>query len=80
MVEAAGVEPASEKTYNRELSCFSRFAFVSSPPLGTGEDAVATSLIILVHTRADGAGKTSLLCDDGFEPVGEARAIGYLTN
>ena len=24
MVEAAGVEPASEKTSNRELSCFSR--------------------------------------------------------
>ena len=29
MVEAAGVEPASETTNNREHSCFSRFAFVS---------------------------------------------------
>ena len=29
-------------------------------------------------TRSDGAGKTSLLCDDRYQPVGEARAIGYL--
>jgi hypothetical protein len=48
MVEAAGVEPASETTFNREHSCFSRFIFVSSPALGTGEDATATSLIDLV--------------------------------
>jgi hypothetical protein len=27
MVEAAGVEPASEKTSNREPSCFFRFIF-----------------------------------------------------
>ena len=48
MVEAAGVEPASEKTVNRELSCFSTFIFVSSVTLGTGEDAPPTSLIDLV--------------------------------
>jgi len=48
MVEAAGVEPASEKTVNRELSCFSRFIFVSSVALRTGEDATPTSLIDLV--------------------------------
>jgi hypothetical protein len=48
MVEAAGVEPASETTFNREHSCFSRFIFVSSPALRTGEDATATSLIDLV--------------------------------
>jgi len=48
MVEAAGVEPASETTYNRELSCFFRFLFVSSPALRTDEDAAATSLIDLV--------------------------------
>jgi hypothetical protein len=29
LVEAAGVEPASETTDNREHSCFSTFAFVS---------------------------------------------------
>ncbi len=48
MVEAAGVEPASETTFNRELSCFSTFIFVSSVPLGTGEDVTPTSLIDLV--------------------------------
>ncbi len=48
MVEAVGVEPTSEKTFNRELSCFSTFIFVSSSTLGTGEDAQTTSLIDLV--------------------------------
>ncbi len=48
MVEAAGVEPTSETTFNRELSCFSAFIFVSSQTLGTGEDAPTTSLIDLV--------------------------------
>ena len=48
MVEAAGVEPASEKTSNREHSCFSAFRFVSSASLRTGEDAKPTSLIDLV--------------------------------
>jgi len=47
MVEAAGVEPASEKTFNRELSCFFRFIFVSSSALRTDEDATTTSLIDL---------------------------------
>jgi hypothetical protein len=31
-----------------------------------------TSLIDLVFHRPDGAGKTSLLCDDRYRPVGEA--------
>ncbi len=48
MVEAAGVEPASETTNNRERSCFSTFIFVSSSPLGTGEETMTTSLIDLV--------------------------------
>ena len=48
MVEAVGVEPTSEKTFNRELSCFSTFIFVSSVTLRTGEDAPPTSLIDLV--------------------------------
>jgi hypothetical protein len=48
LVEAAGVEPASEKTDNREHSCFSAFLFVSWPALRTGEDEQATSLIDLV--------------------------------
>jgi hypothetical protein len=48
VVEAAGVEPASEKTSNRELSCFFRIIFVSSSALRTDEDATTTSLIDLV--------------------------------
>jgi len=48
MVEAAGVEPASETTFNREHSCFSAFIFVSSSALGTGEETMTTSLIDLV--------------------------------
>jgi len=48
VVEAAGVEPASEKTSNRELSCFFRIVFVSSSALRTDEDATTTSLIDLV--------------------------------
>jgi hypothetical protein len=48
MVEAAGVEPASETTFNREHSCFSTFIFVSSSSLGTGEETMTTSLIDLV--------------------------------
>jgi len=48
LVEAAGVEPASEKANNREHSCFFRFIFVSSSTLRTDEDAPTTSLIDLV--------------------------------
>ena len=47
MVEAAGVEPASEKTSNRERSCFFRFIFVSWRVLRTDKDVRATSLIDL---------------------------------
>jgi hypothetical protein len=47
MVEAVGVEPTSETTVNRELSCFFRFAFVSWRTLGTDKDASTTSLIDL---------------------------------
>ena len=47
MVEAVGVEPTSETTFNRELSCFSAFIFVSSSTLGTGEETTTTSLIDL---------------------------------
>jgi hypothetical protein len=46
--------------------------FVSSSALRTDEDATTTSLIDLVFRRADGAGKTSLLCDVVYRPVGEA--------
>jgi hypothetical protein len=48
MVEAVGVEPTSEKTSNREHSCFFTFLFVSSSTLRTDEDAATTSLIDLI--------------------------------
>jgi hypothetical protein len=48
MVEAVGVEPTSETTFNREHSCFSRIIFVSWSLLRTGEDVKTTSLIDLV--------------------------------
>jgi archaeosine-15-forming tRNA-guanine transglycosylase len=48
MVEAVGVEPTSETTFNRERSCFSRFILSRRPTLRTGEDAATTSLIDLV--------------------------------
>jgi hypothetical protein len=48
MVEAVGVEPTSETTFNREHSCFSAFIFVSSSPLGTGEETMTTSLISFI--------------------------------
>jgi hypothetical protein len=47
-VEAGRIELPSEKTNNRERSCFFRFAFVSWRALGTDEDAPTTSLIDLV--------------------------------
>ena len=48
MVEAGRIELPSEATDNRERSCFSRFIFVSSASLRTGEDAKPTSLIDLI--------------------------------
>jgi hypothetical protein len=48
LVEAGRIELPSEATDNREPSCFSRFIFVSSSTLRTGEDAATTSLIDLV--------------------------------
>ena len=53
-MEAVGVEPTSETTVNRELSCFSTFVFVSSSTLGTGEETLTTSLIDLVLSAQTG--------------------------
>ena len=47
MVEAGRIELPSEATDSKEPSCFSQFCFVSWPPLRTGEDVLATSLIDL---------------------------------
>ncbi len=68
MVEAVGVEPTSETTVNREHSCFSAFVFVSSPMLGTGEDAAATSLINLVRPAQTEQGRPAYCATIGTGP------------
>ncbi len=68
MVEAAGVEPASETANNREHSCFSRIIFVSSPALRTGEDATVTSLIGLVRPAQAEQGRPAYCATIGTGP------------
>jgi len=68
MVEAAGVEPASETTFNREHSCFSTFLFVSSSTLRTGEDAATASLIDLVRPAQTEQGRPAYCATIGTGP------------
>ncbi len=68
MVEAAGVEPASETTFNRERSCFSSFIFVSSLALRTGEDATTTSLIDLIRPAQTEQGRPAYCATIGTGP------------
>ena len=67
-MEAAGVEPASETTNNREHSCFSTFIFVSSAALRTGEDATPTSLINLVRPAQTEQGRPAYCATIGTSP------------
>ena len=80
LVEAVGVEPTSETTFNRERSCFSHvhICLVIDARNGRrrGDDQSDRSR----RFRSDGAVPASLLCDDRTPPVGEAEAIGCLTN
>ena len=68
MVEAVGVEPTSETTFNREHSCFSAFIFVSSSTLRTGEDAATTSLINLVRPAQTEQGRPAYCATIGTGP------------
>jgi hypothetical protein len=68
MVEAVGVEPTSEKTSNRELSCFFRIIFVSSSALRTDEDATTTSLISLVRPAQTEQGRPAYCATIGTGP------------
>ena len=47
MVEAAGVEPASEIAVSQESSCFVRFLFGFAPDAQNGQDAAEASPIDL---------------------------------
>ena len=68
MVEAVGVEPTSETTFNREHSCFSTFIFVSSVALRTGEDATPTSLIDLAGRAQTELGRPAYCATIGTGP------------
>jgi hypothetical protein len=68
MVEAVGVEPTSEKTSNREHSCFFTFLFVSSSTLRTDEDAATTSLIDLVRPAQTEQGRPAYCATIGTGP------------
>ena len=68
MVEAVGVEPTSEKTSNRELSCFFRIIFVSSSALRTDEDATTTSLISLIRPAQTEQGRPAYCATIGTGP------------
>ena len=80
VVEAGRIELPSEETNDRERSCFSHvhLCLVVAARNGrrNGNDQPDRSRPF----RSDGADWTSLLCDDRYPPVGEAGAIGYLTN
>ena len=68
MVEAVGVEPTSEKTSNREHSCFFTFIFVSSSALRTDEDATTTSLINLIRPAQTEQGRPAYCATIGTGP------------
>jgi hypothetical protein len=68
MVEAVGVEPTSEKTFNREHSCFFTFIFVSSSALRTDEDATTTSLINLIRPAQTEQGRPAYCATIGTGP------------
>ena len=80
MVEAAGVEPASEILVSKETPCVVAFRMVSLRCAQNGQDAHATSPIDLISAGPDIAGRTSLLCDVLPQPAGKIAEDGYLFN
>jgi hypothetical protein len=78
MVEAVGVEPTSEKTFDKERSCFSHVLFCLVAGTKNGQRCPGHQSDRSHHCRPDGTALTSLLCDDWYPPIGEAEAIGYL--
>ena len=80
LVEAVGVEPTSETTNSRELSCFFTFDFVSYPALGTDEEAQGTSPIdLILGVRAERVGPA---CSASLATSPQAKPMenGYLIN
>jgi len=80
VVEAVGVEPTSETTNDRELSCFFTFDFVSYPALGTDEEVQGTSPIdLILGVRAERVGPA---CSASLATSPQAKPMenGYLIN
>src|ERR1700744_6512692 len=63
MVEAAGVEPASETTSNRELSCFFQVLFCLVNGAKNGRRYAVDQSDRSHSLRPDGTRRASLLCD-----------------
>ena len=79
MVEAAGVEPASEIVVSQESSCFVRFLVFSSSALRT--DKMRRRLVRWSRGyNTDRAATASLLYDVRSQPVGKAVEDGSLFN
>jgi len=79
MVEAAGVEPASEIAVSQESPCSVRFRMFSPPALRT--DKMRRKLVRWSYGYdTDRAATTSLLCDARSRPIGEAVEDGCLVN
>ena len=79
LVEAAGVEPASEIIVSQECSCFVRFLLVSPPTLRT--DKMRRKLVRWsCASNTDRAAYASLLYDVRSQPIGEAAEDGSLFN
>jgi len=79
MVEAAGVEPASEIAVSQESSCFVRFLLDSPPELRT--DKMRRELVRWSRaSNTDRAAHASLLYDVRSQPIGEAVEDGSLFN
>ena len=80
LVEAAGVEPASEKTSSKEHSCFSQIQFVSYQALGMGKETHGTFSIDLI--RGVLAERVGPACCATFATRPQAKRVanGYLVN
>ena len=72
MVEAAGVEPASETASNRERSCFFQVLFCLVSGAKNGRRYAADQPDRSHSLRPGGTLRASLLCDAPYTPVGEA--------
>ena len=79
LVEAAGVEPASEIQVSKESPCVVRFRLVSCDALRTDKIRIPPACSSRL-TNPGIAGQTSLLCDVLPHLTGKFEEDGYLFN